>query len=257
MRYEAARAGLWLVAGAIAFGPSCGGIQRKPRTVLGGSAAYAHSEDVGFSYDDEPPIQRQHQLGGIAELTRVSGEENYQTGRAVVLAGTLERSENFIVDDSRDPYWIVGLGGAAGWDYTYVGHEFGLNLVLVPQGVQLDSWITGVPYYRLRIGPHDSFAAELQAGSQRGLLFETRMFSGGMRMVQGRSELHIGAAVGGRLMVSQERKSSVLLLGTRESLDAMFYTQGVIELSPRWSLRFDVEIGQQLPSLSLGVGYDL
>lgn len=257
MRYGVARGGLWACALLIAFGPSCVSVVRQERTALAGMAAYSHAEDEAFSCDDEPPIQRQHQVGGTAELTRYTKEAHYYGGRTGVLVGSLEDS-NFLPDESRSPYGMVGFGAMTGWDFEYVGHELGLSVVFVPQAVgRASSWITGMPYYRLRIGAYDGLAAELQAGSRSGLMFDTRFMAAGLRAGTSVLELHMGASLGGRMMVNQERNSSALLFGTRESLDWMFYTDGEVALDPCWRLLFGVQLGQQLPLVMIGASRDL
>lgn len=257
MRYGVARAGLWLCALSIAFGPSCVSVARKERTALGVEGGYSYVEDEGFSCGDEPPVQRHDQVGGTVELEHLGPGSHHYGGRVTALVGSLDDS-NFLPDSSRDPYVLTGLGASTGWDFEYVGHEFGLNLVLAPQAVgETDSFLTGMPFYRLRIGAYTGLSAELQAGSRTGLLFDTRMLSAGLRAGESWLELHMGAAVGARLMVNQERGSPALLFGTRETLDAMFYADGEVALDPCWRIRVGLQLGQQFPTVTLGASREL
>ena len=257
MRYGVARSGLWACALLIAFGPSCVSVVRQERTALRGAAAYSHAEDEAFSCDDAPPVQRHHQVGGSAELTHYTPEAHYYGGRTSVLVGSLEDS-NFVPDESRSPYALIGFGATTGWDLEYFGHELGLNVVFAPQAVgRASAWITGMPYYRLRMGAYDGLAAELQAGSRSGLLFDTRVLAAGIRGGSDMMELHMGAALGARLMVDQERHSTAILFGTRESLDWTFYADGEVALNPCWRVLFALQLGQQLPLVMLGIGHEL
>jgi hypothetical protein len=258
MRYWVSRGGLWACALLIALGPSCTSVVRKPRTALGASAAYSGAEDVGFSCDDEPPSQRHTQVGGTVELSRFSEQSDYQSGRVTVLTGSLDESANVSVDPSRSPYWITGLSGTAGWDFDHFGHELGGGFLFVPQAAGgNDNWISPSLYYRLRAGLFDGPALEAQLGSRQMFLFDTRLFSAGLRLGQPWIELHMGVAAGGRLMVNQGRDEPPFLLGTRGNLDAMFYADGEVEVAPRWRIAFGVQLGRQLPTATLGASYDL
>ncbi len=248
------RFGLLAIALFFAFGTSCFPMKRAPRTSVSAAGGYSRAEHETLDCGSNP-VQRHHQYGGLVEVRHETDFGLTAGGRGQLLAGELDESVDLMRDPDLSPYFIPGIGGFVGYDFPFVGGEFGLTGVADFDTPRDQQAFIVVPYARGRFGDYELVSLEAQVGSRTAFAFDTRLLALGVGLRQPWLDLHAGLGFGGRLMVDQERGG--IIIGSRHTLDFTVYLEGELEVVDRFWITFGGQIGEQWPTALLGVRYDI